>query len=170
MDSLSDHVTCLHVVLGEADQIPDPQIQAIHRTRYVLVPYQDGNIVVNVIYDRRLERIHTFDGHDAGRDDRHSGAVEALRQLFRKSGLGRIPMQHGGRFWKSMAMERGLARYSGYLALEGARVFLREAQANLGRWEDWTCSKEYEGTDGPNEEDARRVWLTRLRLELGRRR
>ncbi|KAK8026462.1 hypothetical protein PG991_003518 [Apiospora marii] len=169
MDLLSDHVTCLHVVLGEADQIPDPQVQAIRRTRYVLAPYQDGNIIVNVVYDRRLERIYTFDGVDAGREDRHAGAVGALRDLFAKSGLGRVPMQNGGRSWKSMPMEPGLARFSRYLALEGARVFLRETQANLGRWEDWTCSKAYEGVDGPNEEDARRVWLGRLRLELGRR-
>ncbi|KAK7908746.1 hypothetical protein PG985_016049 [Apiospora marii] len=170
MDRLSDDVTCLHVVLGDADQIPDPQVQAMRLTRYVLAPYQDGNIIVNVVYDRRLERIYTFDGVDAGREDRHAGAVGALRDLFVKSGLGRIPMQHGGRFWMSMSMERGLARFSGYLALEGARVFLRETQANLGGWEDWTCSKEYEGIDGPNEEDARQVWLARLRLELGRRR
>ncbi|KAK7949570.1 hypothetical protein PG996_000159 [Apiospora saccharicola] len=136
----------------------------------VLVLYQDSTHIVNVIYDRRLERIYTFEGHDGGHDDRRSGAVEALRQLFMQSGLGRIPMQHGDRSWKSMSMERGLPRFSGYLALEGARVFLRETQANIGRWEDWTSSKEYEGIGSPSEEDARLLWSARLRLELGRRR
>src|SRR3569833_96516 len=68
---------------------------------------------------------------------------------------------------KSMSMIYGLSRASGYLAMEGVRVFLREGTVWHRIWEDRTATRIYQGIDSPCAEDVFWAWRLNLRKSLG---
>ncbi|OTA94039.1 hypothetical protein M434DRAFT_11104 [Hypoxylon sp. CO27-5] len=160
LDSLGDHVVCPDMCLKTSleTKLFQPECHALLYRRFLLIPYEEDRIFVNIVYDRQTHTVSTFDGVERGRGQRHDNAVEALRKLIQKSGLPEIPFVETQ--MQSRVMKSGDERYNGYVALEGARVFLRETRAVYANWTDWTSSDMYnvEQFEQITETQARVTW------------
>ncbi|KAI0382650.1 hypothetical protein F5Y04DRAFT_279424 [Hypomontagnella monticulosa] len=163
MDFLHEHVVCADVCLtsGSEQVLTPTECMALLHRRFLLVPYEEGGVYVNVVYDRRVHAISTFDGIFKDREMRHNNAVEAVRSFVHRSNLPAIPLdQHR---IQSAGMEFVPKRYSGYVALEGARTFLRETRAVRLDWGDWVDSNIYTSMAiDLDETHAQATWATKL--------
>ncbi|KAI0010278.1 hypothetical protein F4779DRAFT_639410 [Xylariaceae sp. FL0662B] len=164
LDELHNHVVCGRAVLAPGGRgcLADAECVALLHRRFLLVPYAEDGLWVNVVYDRRSGAVSTFDGVELGRQERHDRAVAALQSLMELSSLPSIPLtSHQS---ESRNMKPGSKQNSGYLALEGARVFLREVTGAGLDWEDWTTSPVYRslGSDEVADMDARNAWVSML--------
>ncbi|KAI0843341.1 hypothetical protein F5Y06DRAFT_302591 [Hypoxylon sp. FL0890] len=140
LDYLCDHVLCPDMCLrASTDTIFfDSECMALLNRRFLLIPYEEDGVFVNIVYDRRIDAVSTFDAVERGRQKRHENAVKALRSFIERCGLPCIPFVASQ--MQSRTMKPGDDRYHGYVVLEGARVFLRENQADRQGWTDWSSS------------------------------
>ncbi|KAI0142414.1 hypothetical protein F4776DRAFT_661481 [Hypoxylon sp. NC0597] len=165
LDYICDHVVCPDLCLRTSSDtvLFESECHALLNRRFLLIPYEEDGIFVNIVYDRRTHTVSTFDGVRRGRRQRHDNAVRALRSLIERSGLPRIPFVETQ--MQSRNMMSGDELYNGYIALEGARVFLRENEAVCANWTDWTSSMVYGlRTVGlVTETQARVIWILVLK-------
>ncbi|KAI1139555.1 hypothetical protein F5Y05DRAFT_424488 [Hypoxylon sp. FL0543] len=141
LDYLCDYVVCPDACLRSSSAgttLFRDECLALLQRRFLLLPYEEAGVFVNVLYDRRADAVSTFDGVERGRATRHDNAVAALRALVERSRLPPIPLVEDR--MQSRRMKGGEDRYHGYMALEGPRVFLRETCAAAEDWRDWTSS------------------------------
>ena len=165
---LHDYVACPDVYLSNSRFSLDlAERETVLKKQFLLVAYspdESGTQWVTMVYDKGTQAAFTFDGKRDGRFRRHEGAVKALEHLFEDSDL-----HFGMETAKSMAMSSRDPHDSwanGYLALEGARVFLREARGEEWVWRDWVDSVLYWSSRYPDAGHIRDVWLQLLREEL----
>lgn len=162
-DSLHEHVFCADLVLtfGTEKILTPTEGEALTYRRFLLIPYEEGGVYVNVVYDRRVNAISTFDGIFKDRESRHANAVETVREFIHRSNLPRVPADPAR--VSSHGMEFVPKRYSGYVALEGARTFLRETRAVRMDWGDWVDSAIYSSIRiDLDETHAQSMWATKL--------
>ncbi|KAI1408156.1 hypothetical protein F5Y13DRAFT_205011 [Hypoxylon sp. FL1857] len=161
LDYLCDHVVCPNLCLRvDTDTLLfKSECLGLLSRRFLLIPYEEDSIFVNIVYDRNGDIISTFDGVARGRKQRHDNAVRVFRALIERCGLPRIP--HVESRMQSRKMSPGDERYNGYLALEGARIFLREMFAAPEDWRDWTASGLYamRNVELITETQARVTWI-----------
>lgn len=171
MDHLHDYVACPDASLSdERCSLDEKVLNTIRNTRLLLIPYSADTVAghqwVLVVYDTKDQTAYTFDGRSEGRFRRHDKAVRALRLFFDDHDLPRSKFRVTADRCMAMGSRGSQDWAAGYIVLEGARVFLREARARASAWTDWSQSVLYHGRSSPGAADARRIWLGLLRQEL----